>query len=383
MLSAIGGSLPGYEIRVLTRRPEIFTDGIVTVTRPGIGGGGDIVGRISKISRNPADVIPGSDIVIWCGPVVESRSAFQLIAPVIRASERPIYVGCLFSQGCIHLLAKKCFGEDVPFFCFQNIPWLCTTLIPGKKCCIVGRKKYTSVATHRVNFTYLRRVLQPCLGGPHMTLLSDFASVVLNPANQIIHPARYWGIFKDWDGKPIKPEKIPWLYRDFDDVSAEALEGLDAELQGVKTILLRECPELDLDGVIPLKKRIMDQYGDQISDSSSLRQVMATNQAYSLAKTPVLPVLDGVIPNFNHRVVQDDIPHGLVVLKDIAAMIGEKTPWIDRLIEWHQILMKKEYIVNGSLTGKDMHECTALSSLGGTSLSHIGFVDPPIVPGKL
>ena len=64
-----------------------------------------------------------------------------------------------------------------------------------------------------------------------MNQLSDFASIVLNPANQIIHPARYWGIFKDWDGKPIDEAKIPWLYRDFDRTSAEALEGLDRELQ--------------------------------------------------------------------------------------------------------------------------------------------------------
>ena len=46
-----------------------------------------------------------------------------------------------------------------------------------------------------------------------MIQLSDFASIVLNPANQIIHPARYWGIFKDWDGQPIPESKIPWLYR--------------------------------------------------------------------------------------------------------------------------------------------------------------------------
>lgn len=51
-------------------------------------------------------------------------------------------------------------------------------------------------------------------------------------ASQIIHPARYWGIFKEWDGQsPLPVDSIPWLYRDFDDASAEALEGLDCELQ--------------------------------------------------------------------------------------------------------------------------------------------------------
>lgn len=383
VLSAIAGSLPDYEVRVVTRRPDLFADKTVTVQRPGIGGGGDIVGTISMVTANPGDVIEGSDIVIWCGPVVATKEVFEMLAPFVRASKRPMYVGCLFGQGCIHLLAKKCFGEDVPFFCFQNIPWLCTTIVPGKICSIVGRKKYTSIACHRVNFTWLKKTLQPCLAGPTITQLADFSSIVLNPANQIIHPARYWGIFKDWDGKPIKPDSIPWLYRDFDDTSAEALEGLDVELQNIKRMLCSLCPELDLDGVIPLRNRILAQYGEQVADASNLRQIMATNQAYMMAKTPVLKVAGGVIPNFDHRVVQDDIPHGLCVVKDIAELLHEKTPWIDLLIEWHQNLMKKEYIVNGHLTGKDMEDCTTLSVLGGSLLAHIGFVDLPIVPSKI
>ncbi len=50
-----------------------------------------------------------------------------------------------------------------------------------------------------------------------------------------------------------------------------------------------------------------------------------------------MSVEGGVVPNFSHRVVQDDIPHGLCVLKDIAVMIGLATPWINYMIEWHQV----------------------------------------------
>ena len=197
-----------------------------------------------------------------------------------------------------------------------------------------------------------------------MLLLPDFASIVLNPANQIIHPARYWGIFKDWDGSPLPEDKIPWLYRDFDSVSAEALEGLDRELQMIKRSLESETPELDLQAVLPLGQRILAQYRTQVADPSCLRTIMATNQAYSMAKTPVKKVAGGVVPNPEHRVVQDDIPHGLCVLKDIAEQLGQMTPWIDRMIEWHQGLMGKEYLVDGRLCGRDIGECSALTVLG-------------------
>jgi opine dehydrogenase len=91
----------------------------------------------------------------------------------------------------------------------------------------------------------------------------------------------------------------------------------------------------------------------------------------------------GVVPNPEHRVVQDDIPHGLCVLKDIAEHLRQRTPWIDLMIEWHQGLMGKEYLVNGRLRGKDIGETSALSVLGGTTLSNIGFVESPVIPCKL
>lgn len=31
--------------------------------------------------------------------------------------------------------------------------------------------------------------------------IPNFLCLTLTPSNQIIHPARYYGIFRDWDGK--------------------------------------------------------------------------------------------------------------------------------------------------------------------------------------
>eukprot|EP00054_Salpingoeca_dolichothecata_P013980 m.78387 g.78387 ORF g.78387 m.78387 type:complete len:398 (+) comp20750_c0_seq3:137-1330(+) len=382
VLAALAGSLSNVSVRILTRRPEIFGKSMV-VERPGIDGGPDVRGRIDLVSAKPSEVIPGSHIIIWCGPVVATRAALELIAPHVKNSKPVPYVGCLFAQGCVHLLAREVLGAHVPFFALQNIPWLCRTITPGKKASIVGNKKYTNVACHRVNFTWLKTMLQPCFGGPQLVQLPDFSSIVLNPANQIIHPARYWGIFKDWRGEPISADSIPWLYRDFDDASAEALEGLDAELQRLKKSLLQICPELDLSNVRPLKERILAQYNAQVADKTNLKTVMATNQAYSMAKTPVRKVAGGVVPNAEHRVVQDDIPHGLCVLKDVAEMLSQETPWITKMIQWHQELMGKEYLVNGELRGRDIRETSALRVLGGKDLSQLGFVEPVQLPCKL
>ncbi len=86
------------------------------------------------------------------------------------------------------------------------------------------------------------------------------------------------------------------------------------------------------------------------------------------------------------------------MLKDIADKLKLATPWINYLIEWHQVCalrlvregasslsescscfhipihqgyMKKEYLVDGKLIGRDMPECTALTVLGMLTLSQL------------
>ena len=84
-------------------------------------------------------------------------------------------------------------------------------------------------------------------------------------------------------------------------------------------------------------------YRGQISDTSSLKRVFNTNIGYSRVPFPMLPVEgqdikqlepDEVIVklNVNARFFWEDIPFGLVILKDIGEIIGVATPNITRNI---------------------------------------------------
>jgi hypothetical protein len=55
-----------------------------------------------------------------------------------------------------------------------------------------------------------------------------------------------------------------------------------------------------------------------------------------------------------HRYFQDDIPYGLCVFRYLADLVDVSTPEIDRLIQWGQKIMQKEYLVDGKLNGKDV-----------------------------
>lgn len=332
-------------------------------------------GHIHKVSDDPAEVIPQSDIVLWTGPVNAMKEVFENIAPYLNPEKTA--VGTIFAQGLCHLLASRVFGPKVRFFALRNIPWLCRTVTVAEHAEIVGEKASIGVMTINLSMDFVKNHLEPLFvvqkmgkWEPVMEQLPDFSPVVFNPANQIIHPARYWGLFRNWRGEPLKGADEPneWLYRDMDEVAGNCLQVLDEELQMLKNLYHAATGALGCRDVIPLADRLIAQYGDQIADKSTLAKMVGTNKAYSMAKTPFLRTKLGVMPNPNHRVVLDDIGWGLCVLLSIAERLeevsGVKTPMTmtKAMIEWHQQMMKKEFLINGKLRGRDCDGLVLLKS---------------------
>jgi len=146
-----------------------------------------------------------------------------------------------------------------------------------------------------------------------------------------------------------------------DEMAGQVLEALDEELQQLKDAYYEATGAEGCKHVIPLRDRLLDQYGDQIEDKSTLAKMIGTNKAYAMAKTPFIRTKLGVMPNPNHRVVTDDIGWGLCALLSIAERLefaGIKTPttMMRMLIEWHEKMMGKEFLYNGRLRGRDCAE---------------------------
>jgi len=361
-----------FELHILTRSPYVFSHNPNPFVE--LPDGSIRTGLISKVSSNPADVIPNADIVLWSGPVHATRDAFEWVQPHINVKQT--VVGTLFGQGLSHVLAVRIFGENVKYVSFRQIPWLCRCIKKGYSSQIVGAKTFIEVATLNVDQKYLTDVLQPLFitpKGPVIKKLPDFCPVAFNPANQIIHPAVYWGLFRKWNGVDPIP-KLPndgWLYRGMDEIAGGVLEALDEELQGIKDAYFVKFPGMvGCKSVIPLKDRIVLQYTDQVKDRTTMAKVVGSNVAYSMARTPHLKVGNGVAPIVNHRVVQDDIGWGLCVLISIGERLGCPTTTMKWLVEWHQNFMGKEFILNGKLQGKDVKDLVVLEA--GDNLELVG-----------
>ena len=225
-------------VQLLTSVPETFSDKKIVCEFPN---GTEQVGEIDVVSSDPEALIPQSDVVLWTGPVNRTKAVFERLNGLFDV--RKTAVGTIFAQGLSHLVAYRVFGPKVRFFALRNIPWLCRTITKGKRCAIVGPK--TSIEANVVNLdeTFLKDVIEPMFVTQHVGVwepvieqMPDFCPIVFNPANQIIHPARYYGMFRNYSGTPLKGDEAPpeFLYRGMDELSGNVLQALDDELQAIK-----------------------------------------------------------------------------------------------------------------------------------------------------
>ena len=81
-------------------------------------------------------------------------------------------------------------------------------------------------------------------------------------------------------------------------------------------------------------------YAGSISDTSSLKRVFNTNIGYSRVQFPMIPAdpsnpKGNVVFNKNARFFWEDVPFGLVILKDVGNILGVPTPNITKQIVWH------------------------------------------------
>ena len=68
-IAAIGHHNPHLRINVFTRRPQDWSDKIVSQTKGSPWERkGPLTGHINHVSSNPADVIPGSQFIVIGGP---------------------------------------------------------------------------------------------------------------------------------------------------------------------------------------------------------------------------------------------------------------------------------------------------------------------------
>lgn len=154
----------GFTVNILTRRPEEWSSKI-DLQLQSIHGEieEEFSGSLTKISDNPAEVIPQASFVILCMPVCKYRIALHDLAPYL-AKDKEVFVGTIYGQAgfnwMVDEITKKFELSNITTFAIGLIPWICRIIEYGKVGVSYGCKDVNVVAVSPPDrFTELNNVL--------------------------------------------------------------------------------------------------------------------------------------------------------------------------------------------------------------------------------
>ena len=339
-------------------RDGIAAGGGITVTSQE----GSLVGRPRKVSSDPSEVIPGSQVVLLALPAFAHEYILREIAPYL---EEGALVGALAARGCFDLCARDVFkrkADTVTLFGLQTLPWACRIQQYGQEVTILGTKAHVDLATCPLDHAQKTASFLGDQLGISLEPIGNFLSLTLAGTGQIIHPGVMYGQFHDWDGDTF--EEAPLFYQGIDKTTANILQSLSDEIQTLRFALERRFPSIDLSAVRPLDEWLYLSYADDIVDSSSLQNSFVTNRSYAGLTIPMRLVDEGLVPDFKARYLSEDVPNALLATRGIAELANISTPMMDKVIVWAQERLDMEFLIDGKLRGRDVKASRAPQRYG-------------------
>jgi hypothetical protein len=314
-----------------------------TTTHGGLETGGAIESKARPrcISPEPAEVIPGSEVVVLVLPAFAHEATLRQIAPFLG---RDAWVGAIPARGGFDYCAARVLADmgraDVRLFGLQTLPWACRIEKYGQVVHVLGVKEAVDAASRPAAEIGAIRPLLAQMLGLAVDSAANFLALTLANTGQLIHPGIMYGLFVDWDGAAL--ETAPLFYQGLSEEGARVLAALSDDVQAIRA---RLETSIDLSAVRPLMGWLLRSYGDAITDPSSLRSAFVTNRAYAGLKAPVRQVDTGrFVPDFGARYLAEDVPYGLAVSRAIAALSGVATPAMNRVIAWAGERLGKDYL---------------------------------------
>ncbi len=337
-----------------------------------------IKGKPTKIT-NDASVVAEADVVAFVMPAFAHGGYLKAIQPYIRklGSKAPggrVILGAMPGQSGFDIQARHILGEEIfnsiALFALQSLPWVARLSQFGKSVDVLGTKLIVDAAVNPSSMAKdVLGIVQKLMAGPQprLNLIPSMLAITLMNPNQISHPSITWCQYRNWDGKtPF--EKPPPFYNGANEEMGEMMNKISNEILEVKKFLESRF-NLDLTGVMHVRDWMLQTYGDEIKDQSSLHNMFRTFEPFNGLTHPMVKRDDGkYMPDFKQRYLAEDVPIGLMVTRGIAELCGIKTPNIDTVIEFASKCLGKSFLVGGKVAGPDINMTRSPQAFGITSI---------------
>ena len=304
----------GHQVSILTTKPERWNPEFEIVAPDGI-----FTGRISLISSDSKEVIPQAEMVLVCLPGYAIHDELVKIKPYL---SKETIVGSVVSSTGFFFEAFKVLPSDIPLFGFQRVPFISRIIDYGKKAELKGYKETLHVAIENTSEKEpIRAKLEKLFEKP-VSIADSYYEVSLSNSNPILHPARLYTMWKDWQPGIIYPRN-PQFYAEWTVEASTLLLKMDDEFQHLLKVLGLKP------GCIPT---ILDYY--ESTDAASLTQKLHDIKAFQGIPSPMKEVEGGWIPDFSSRYFIEDFPYGMRFIVETAHEQNVEIPTIEAIYQW-------------------------------------------------
>ena len=300
---------------LLTAHPQQWSKSIEAVD----SAGKVYQGVLEKVSDRAEDVIPQSDVVLLCLPGFLIEQSLRQIAPFVTNQA----IGSIVSSTGFFFQAHRILDHSASLFGFQRVPYIARVREYGHSADLLGYKSQLYMATENLPEDF-EAMWAEWLQTP-VAHLSNYLEASLSNSNPLLHPARLYGMWHDWNGETYKDQTL--FYAQWDELSSEVYIAMDEEFQ-------RLCKIVGV--VIP---SVLEYY--ESTDASSLTRKLRSIAAFQTIKAPMKQTENGFVPDFESRYFTEDFPYGLQIVKDLAKAHQIETPVIDRVLLWGNKLIKR------------------------------------------
>ena len=299
------------ELSILSGHPERWGS-TITVTDLD---GKQFAARISKVSSDPADVVAGSDIILFCLPGFLIEKTLKSIKPFIGSAA----VGTVVSSTGFFFFAHDILGAGARLFGFQRVPYISRVAEYGKSANLLGYKSSLSAVLENIPDREAFRARLERLFLTPVVLLNNYYEVSLSNSNPILHTGRLYTMFKGKEQMIFDHNIL--FYKEWTDEASQKLIDMDAEFFNV-------LEKLRVDSIPSL----LDYY--ESTDAASLTRKLSSIPAFQTIGSPMVEVPGGWAPDFKSRYFTEDFPFGLRWIKECAEKFNIETPVIDEVYFW-------------------------------------------------
>jgi MFS family permease len=336
-----------------------------------VPGGAVIKSKPAEITDDPR-VAKGVDLIVLVDSPLDHGKYLEALAPHMRPQT---IVAAMPLRPDADRMFESILGDKanaVAFCGYEALPWATRVTERGRKACIIGTQdEIMAAVVPQTAAGQVMHALQSLdiLGISDVKAGRSVRSVFLRNPAYLCHPGIMFGRWCPavWDGEPV--ETAPLFYHSLDDSTESVLLRLGDETQATCKRILDysfrcETQALDLKDVPQIQEFMTSAFASSIRDASTLKSCLQTNSLYHDIKHACQEVEGGVVPDFQHGRLSEDVLIGLAFVKGLAQIAELPTPTMDEVIEWAQQRLDLEIVVDGKLVGRDLCKTCAPQAMG-------------------